>query len=325
MDYKQAGVDVDLGDRFVAKIKKLVSLTYDDRVVSGVGGFAALYDLGRDRYLAAGTDGVGTKVKLAQELGKHDTIGQDLVAMCANDIACTGARALFFLDYLACHKLEPDILTEVVAGIARACKVSGLALIGGETAEMPGVYAPGVYDLAGFAVGEVYREKLLGGDKVQAGNHLIGIAASGFHSNGYSLVRQLLKQDEHGLKEKLLTPTRLYAPLVQTLIAELGDGLTGVSHITGGGFENIARMNAKLAYRLNALPRDDFRSDEMNEIIRRSGLSQEKSYKTFNMGVGLVIAVKDRERADAVLRAENERIISLGYIEDGASGLYFPS
>lgn len=317
MDYKEAGVDVELGDQFVEKIKTLVGRTYTDQVVSGVGGFAALYDLGNDRYLASGTDGVGTKVKLAQELGKHDTIGQDLVAMCANDIACTGARSLFFLDYLACGKLDPAVHVDVVAGIANACKETGLALIGGETAEMPGVYAPGVYDLAGFAVGEVYKHQLLGGEKVKAGDHLIGIASSGFHSNGYSLVRKLVNDNETVLKEQLLTPTKLYGPLVQDLMQELGANLSGVSHITGGGFENIPRMNEDLRYNITNLPSDDFRPDCMNEIVRRADMNKEKSYQTFNMGVGLVIACRDLDQASAYLTKLGEKFMVLGRTENG--------
>lgn len=320
MDYKEAGVDVELGDHFVEKIKSLVGRTYNEQVVSGVGGFAALYDLGGERYLAAGTDGVGTKVKLAQELGKHDTIGQDLVAMCVNDIVCTGARPLFFLDYLACGKLEPAIHVDVVAGIANACKESGLALIGGETAEMPGVYEAGVYDLAGFAVGEVYKKDLLSGDKVKPGQYLIGLSSSGFHSNGYSLVRRLVKEGETSLKEQLLTPTRLYGSILDKLRTQLGENLTGVAHITGGGFENIPRMNESLGYEISNLPPDDFRQDAMNEILRRADLTRDKSYQTFNMGVGLVISCKDLDQVQSVLDSMKESYIYLGKTT-GTAGL----
>lgn len=323
MDYKEAGVDIELGDKFVEKIKGIVGRTYNSNVISGVGGFAALYDLGNERYLASGTDGVGTKVKLAQELDKHDTIGQDLVAMCANDIICTGAKPLFFLDYLACGKLDPRIHVDVVSGIAKACQESSLALIGGETAEMPGVYEQGVYDLAGFAVGEVYKNQLLGGDKVQAGQYLIGIASSGFHSNGYSLIRKLVKNNEDELKTKLLTPTRLYNSLVQKLINDLGENLTGIAHITGGGIENIPRLNSKIHYQIEALPNDDFRTSEMNEIIRRADLSKEKSYKTFNMGIGLVISCKDLDQARSILVQLNEKWLYLGKTTNDASGLNF--
>lgn len=323
MDYKEAGVDVELGDKFVEKIKGLVGRTYNSKVISGVGGFAALYDLGADRYLASGTDGVGTKVKLAQELDKHDTIGQDLVAMCANDIICTGARPLFFLDYLACGKLDPRIHVDVVSGIANACQESSMALIGGETAEMPGIYETGVYDLAGFAVGEVYKNQLLGGDKVKAGQHLIGIASSGFHSNGYSLIRKLLKNGEDSLKEKLLTPTRLYHSLVQKLMIDLGEQLTGVAHITGGGIENIPRLNPSLHYQIHHLPDDSFRTDEMNEIVRRADLTKEKIYKTFNMGVGLVISCKDLDQAASLLTELGEKWLHLGHTTNDRAGLSF--
>ena len=248
MDYKEAGVDVEKGDAFVEKIKSFIKDTYTDEVVSGVGGFAALYSIDEDRYLAAGTDGVGTKVKLAQELNLHHTIGQDLVAMCMNDVICTGARPMFFLDYLACGKLDLEVHAKIVEGIAKACKEIKCALIGGETAEMPGVYAEGVYDLAGFAVGDVMKANWLGPDKVKAGDTLVGIASSGFHSNGYSLVRKLVKENETELKKELLTPTKLYVNQVMQLLKIQRDNIHGLAHITGGGFHNIPRMNEELGY-----------------------------------------------------------------------------
>lgn len=314
MDYKAAGVDVEKGDLFVEKIKKFISETYTDKVVGGVGGFAALYEIDEDRFLAAGTDGVGTKVKLAQELGIHDTIGQDLVAMCVNDVICTGARPLFFLDYLASGKLDLEVHTELVKGIAKACKEVKCALIGGETAEMPGVYAEGVYDLAGFCVGEVYKEKWLKAERVEAGNTLIGIASSGFHSNGYSLVRKLIKDDEKDLKRAVLAPTKLYVNLVMELLKTQPDNIRGIAHITGGGFHNIPRMNEELGYHITNLPSDDFRPVFMNEIVKRAQISKESQYETFNMGVGLVIACRDPKALELKLKEMDEKYLVLGNV-----------
>lgn len=314
MDYKEAGVDVEKGDLFVEKIKSFIKDTYTDQVVSGVGGFAALYEIDEDRYLAAGTDGVGTKVKLAQELGIHHTIGQDLVAMCVNDVICTGARPMFFLDYLASGKLDLEVHTKLVEGIAKACKEVKCALIGGETAEMPGVYATGVYDLAGFCVGEVNKKKWLSPEKVSPGNTLIGIASSGFHSNGYSLVRKLIQDSETDLKKEVLAPTKLYVNLVMDLLKTQPDNIRGLAHITGGGFHNIPRMNEDLGYEITNLPKDEFRPAFMNEIVRRSGMNKDKSYETFNMGVGLVIACEDESKLKAELDKRGEKYLVLGKV-----------
>lgn len=314
MDYKEAGVDVEKGDLFVEKIKSFIKDTYTDQVVSGVGGFAALYEIDEDRYLAAGTDGVGTKVKLAQELGIHHTIGQDLVAMCVNDVICTGARPMFFLDYLASGKLDLEVHTKLVEGIAKACKEVKCALIGGETAEMPGVYATGVYDLAGFCVGEVNKKKWLSPEKVSPGNTLIGIASSGFHSNGYSLVRKLIQDSETDLKKEVLAPTKLYVNLVMDLLKTQPDNIRGLAHITGGGFHNIPRMNEDLGYEITNLPKDEFRPAFMNEIVRRSGMNKDKSYETFNMGVGLVIACDDESKLKAELDKRGEKYLVLGKV-----------
>ena len=317
--YKTAGVDVEKGDLFVEKIKRFIGETYTDRVMSGVGGFAALYEMDEDRYLAAGTDGVGTKVVLAQELGIHDTIGQDLVAMCVNDVICTGARPLFFLDYLATGKLDLAVHTKLVEGIAKACKEVKCALIGGETAEMPGVYETGVYDLAGFCVGEVNKKNWLNPERVIAGDYLVGIASSGFHSNGYSLVRKLVEAHELDLKRELLTPTKLYVNQLMQLLKNQSENIHGVAHITGGGFHNIPRMNEKLGYEITHLPDDNFRSGAMNEIIKRSKLSTEKLYETFNMGVGLVIACEDPKKLMQELK--DEKFIILGQVTDRFQGL----
>jgi phosphoribosylformylglycinamidine cyclo-ligase len=314
MDYKAAGVDVEKGDLFVEKIGKFIHETYDSRVISGVGGFAALYAIDDERLLATGTDGVGTKVKLAQELGIHDTIGQDLVAMCVNDVLCTGARPLFFLDYFATGKLDLEVSTSVVKGIANACKLSGSALIGGETAEMPGVYEAGVYDLAGFSVGEVNRADWIDGKKCAAGDTIIGLKSSGFHSNGFSLVRKLVKENEIELKKKLLTPTRIYVKLIHALLKDQRENITGLAHITGGGFDNISRINDHFKFEITNYPEDSFRPDFMNEILKRADLSQKDAYTTFNMGVGFVLTVKDPVKAQEFFKKQGEDTILLGKV-----------
>jgi phosphoribosylformylglycinamidine cyclo-ligase len=324
MDYKQAGVDIEKGDLFVEKIQTFIRETYDSRVVSGVGGFAALYEMDEDRLLAAGTDGVGTKVKLAQELGIHHTIGQDLVAMCVNDVLCTGARPMFFLDYFATGKLDLEVSTQIVQGVANACKLSGCALIGGETAEMPGVYAEGVYDLAGFAVGELDRKNWLDGKQCKENQFILGLKSSGFHSNGYSLVRKLLKDGETELKKELLTPTRIYVKLIHALLKDQRENITGLAHITGGGLHNIPRINETVGYDITNLPTDDLRTPAMNEIVKRArsgGMTEEQLYETFNMGIGLVLTVKDPERAEKFLKGQNEPVFHLGKTSNKFNGL----
>ena len=323
MDYKTAGVDVEKGDQFVEKIGVFIRETYDSRVISGVGGFAALYEMDEERLLASGTDGVGTKVKLAQELGIHDTIGQDLVAMCVNDVLCTGARPLFFLDYFATGKLDLRVSTEVVSGIARACKEARVALIGGETAEMPGVYAPGVYDLAGFAVGEVLRSDWINGSRAGPGQTLIGIRSSGFHSNGFSLVRALLSDQDFELKKQVLVPTRLYTRTVMGLLKSQRENITGIAHITGGGFHNIPRIKDDLGYEITRLPTDAERPAFMNEILARARLSRDQLYETFNMGIGMVFLVMDAEQTFARLRELGEEPLVLGRTVDSCRGLVF--
>lgn len=321
MDYKQAGVDVEKGDLFVERIQSFIRETYDSRVVSGVGGFAALYEIDEERLLAAGTDGVGTKVKLAQELGIHHTIGQDLVAMCVNDVLCTGARPLFFLDYLATGKLDLEVSTQIVRGIVDACKLSGCALIGGETAEMPGVYAEGVYDLAGFSVGEVNRSDLIDGSKADADQWIIALPSSGFHSNGFSLIRQLIKNDETELKKSALVPTRIYVKLIHALLKNQRSNLTGIAHITGGGVQNIPRINERLGYDLKTLPEDTDRPAFMNEIIKRAALRSSELYDTFNMGLGLVLTVKNIDQALDFFKVQNEKVLVLGKTSSDFAGV----
>ena len=328
MNYQDAGVDVALGDRFIDRIKTRIAETYDARTLAGVGGFAAIYAMDDERLLAAGTDGVGTKVKLAQQLGVHDTIGQDLVAMCVNDVLCTGARPLFFLDYLATGKLDLDVHGALVDGIARACKEAGCALIGGETAEMPGVYAEGVYDLAGFCVGEMRRTDWLESaperSRVAPGQALLGLKSSGFHSNGYSLVRRLIEPHETELLTAALTPTRLYVKLIRAIMDRHPGLITGLAHITGGGFHNIPRMNEALGYAITTLPNDAWRPAHMNEIVARAGLETAAAYETFNMGVGLVIATAEPDLLTALLEGQGEAVLRLGEVQGGFEGLRLP-
>ena len=310
--YADAGVDIERGDEFVERIKALVKSTYGERVMSGIGGFAALYKIGGGKLLAAGTDGVGTKVRLAQMLDKHDTIGIDLVAMCVNDIICTGARPLFFLDYIATGKLDLRVAEEIIKGIVEGCLQSGAALIGGETAEMPGLYKDGEYDLAGFAVGEVEEKCVLDGKNIAKGDTLIALASSGIHSNGFSLVRKLVKESEKQLMADCLTPTRIYWNCVKDVFPLI----KGMAHITGGGLANIPRMNEGFDYELDNLPGLDDIPTVFGEMVRRSGLDGAELYQTFNMGLGLVIAT---DKPDALKTAlAGERFWTIGRVITGS-------
>lgn len=311
MDYRQAGVDVKAGRAFVDQIKGMVEGTYRPEVLSALGGFGGCFELPsgyRQPVLVSGTDGVGTKLKLAQALNQHDTVGIDLVAMCVNDVLTIGAEPLFFLDYLATGKLAPEQLAQVVAGVADGCKTSGCALLGGETAEMPGFYAPGEYDMAGFCVGIVEKAQMLDGSQVRVGDRIIGLASSGVHSNGFSLVRKIVAEGKRAegvgydwseqpealkglsLGEALLTPTQLYVkPVLATLNSDLE--IHGMAHITGGGLpENLPRcLGPGLAIRLDfgswpVLPVFDW-LHEAGEV------SLPDMFNTFNMGVGFVVIV----------------------------------
>ncbi len=316
--YRQAGVDIDAGDALVERIKPFAKATRIAEVLEDVGGFAGLCALpaGIDEpVLVSGTDGVGTKLKVAFATGRHDTIGQDLVAMCVNDVITTGARPLFFLDYFASGKLDVDVAADVIRGIADGCRLAGCALLGGETAELPGMYAEGEYDLAGFCVGVVGRKALLGPSRVKAGDALIAVAASGLHSNGYSLARRVVEQelgraygdriDELGTTagEALLTPTRIYARAVASLIGELGADVHALCHVTGGGVPgNLPRVlpngtRARVSHRRPWPP--------IFELLARGGpVDEAEMRRTFNLGVGL-IAVVDAARAEAAERALN--------------------
>ncbi|AXK71401.1 phosphoribosylformylglycinamidine cyclo-ligase [Lysobacter sp. TY2-98] len=301
LTYREAGVDIDAGNELVERIKPLVKRSFRPEVMGGLGGFGALFDLSgkyKEPVLVSGTDGVGTKLKLAQQLNRHDTIGIDLVAMCVNDVLVQGAEPLFFLDYFATGKLDVDTTVAVVGGIAKGCELSGCALIGGETAEMPDMYAPGEYDLAGFCVAAVEKSKILDGAKVREGDALIGIASSGPHSNGYSLVRKIYDRagrpadlDVGGVKlvDALMAPTQLYVKPILELLGK--HDLHAMAHITGGGLtENIIRVIPEgLGLDIDAsaivLP-------PVFEWLKREGaVADEEMWRTFNCGVGFVLVV----------------------------------
>ncbi len=330
IDYKAAGVDVERGYEAVRLMKQYVKQTYDGNVLGDIGSFGGFYALGEGDdadVLVAGTDGVGTKLKYAFATGKHDTVGIDCVAMCVNDIVCQGARPLIFLDYIALGKLVPQKVAEIVKGVAEGCKQAGCALIGGETAEMPGFYEGDDYDIAGFSVGIVKKNKIINGSEIKEGDKLIGLRSSGVHSNGYSLVRQLFKPDkslfDHDKElgacpaDVLLAPTRIYVKTALALAEKCK--VLGMAHITGGGFiENIPRilpngLAAKIDTHSYELPKI------FKAIKRRAGIDDKKMYNTFNMGIGLVICVHPEEEAKALecLTALGEAPVKLGSIVRG--------
>ncbi|MBQ7075716.1 MAG: phosphoribosylformylglycinamidine cyclo-ligase [Clostridia bacterium] len=338
--YKDAGVDVHAGYEAVRLMKEHIAKTVTDGVLSGIGGFGGLFQIDARNYndlvLVSGTDGVGTKLKVAMLMDKHDTIGQDCVAMCVNDIICSGAKPLFFLDYIAVGKNYPEKVAEIVKGVADGCVLSGSALIGGETAEMPGLYEIDEYDLAGFAVGAVEKSDIIDGSKLQTGDVLVGIASSGIHSNGYSLVRKIfdLNSDKgaENLKEyydclgttlgdALLTPTKIYAKQMLEVISKYD--VKAISHITGGGFyENIPRM---LPDNMKAVIKTD--SYEIPAIFKlmmeKGNVSLQNMYNTFNMGIGMIFAVPKEQADDAVktLKDLGETAYILGTVENGENGV----
>jgi phosphoribosylformylglycinamidine cyclo-ligase len=316
--YRDAGVDIDAGDELVERIKPHAKRTFRKEVIGGLGGFGGLFAMPtgyKEPVLVSGTDGVGTKLKVAFATGRHDTIGIDLVAMCVNDIAVAGAEPLFFLDYFASGKLDVKVGEAVVAGIAEGCTQAGCALIGGETAELPGMYTDGEYDLAGFAVGVVERSKILDGTRIQPGDLVIGVASSGLHSNGYSLARKVLSLDEHA--DALLTPTRIYVRALKAALAA-GD-VRGAAHITGGGLvENPPRVLADgLVMRL-----DEKRWPEpaIFQHIARAGVERQEMRRTFNCGLGLVIVVPpaEAEKVRAACEAAGEAAFLVGDIAAGS-------
>ncbi len=316
LTYKDSGVDIEKGDALVESIKSKVKRTYGDRVESGVGGFACLYRAG-DRLLAAGTDGVGTKLKLAFECNKHDSVGIDLVAMCINDILCTGAKPLFFMDYLATGKLDLEVSEAILDGIVEGCLQSECALIGGETAEMPGMYSAGEYDLAGFGVGEVFPDQILGGEKIKPGATILGLASDGFHSNGYSLLRRIIENESIDVKKRFLRPTKIYWKDVKPLLEK--SLITGMSHITGGGLFNIPRINENVDYHIHTKAQDwreAYFDEDYKWVQDKASLSIEEMLKTFNCGIGLVLITDHPEQVKELLA--HTVVYDLGIVKEGA-------
>lgn len=328
--YEDAGVSIDRGNQLVERIKSAAFATRNEGVMGGLGGFGALFDLSvfsyRDPVLVSGTDGVGTKIKLAIELDRHETIGIDLVAMCVNDVLVQGARPLFFLDYFACSRLDVDKAARIIAGIAEGCRQAGCALVGGETAEMPGMYAAGDYDLAGFCVGAVEREEVIDGSQVSAGDSLIAIASSGPHSNGYSLIRKIIQDSGSGYEETagsssigelLLMPTRIYVKPVLELLQKTN--VKALAHITGGGLlENVPRVlpgsvKAIIDTGTWCIP------PIFNWIQKKGNIEDEEMFRTFNCGVGMIICVNKNDQKIALecLTKSGETAWIIGRIDKG--------
>jgi phosphoribosylformylglycinamidine cyclo-ligase len=333
LTYKDAGVDIDAGNELVERIKPLVAATRREEVVAGIGGFGGLFALPPGRYqepvLVSGTDGVGTKLKLAQVLGRHDTIGIDLVAMCVNDVLVQGAEPLFFLDYFACGHLDVDVATDVVKGIADGCKLAGAALVGGETAEMPDMYAAGEYDLAGFCVGAVERARMIDGQSIRAGDALIGLRSSGPHSNGYSLIRKVLELagsadiDGREASEVLIEPTRIYVKPILNLMEAIE--VKGLAHITGGGItENLPRIFASSVHA--EIETASWEQGPVFDWLASAGnITTEEMRRTFNCGVGMIAVVKEEDASEAidVLADNGEQAWVIGRIADGAGEVKF--
>ena len=323
LSYRDAGVDIDAGDALVEAIKPFAKRTMRPEVMAGIGGFGALCRIPkkyRQPVLVSGTDGVGTKLKLAFQLARHDTIGIDLVAMSVNDVLVQGAEPLFFLDYFACGKLEQGVAAQVIKGIARGCELGGCALIGGETAEMPGMYPPGEYDLAGFCVGVVEKSRILDGKSIKPGDTILGLASSGPHSNGYSLIRKILEREKPPFIDQLLEPTRIYVKPVLKLLRKVP--VKGLAHITGGGLTgNVPRIlpkKTRAVIRKAAWPRP-----EVFQWLQRAGnVEEDEMHRVFNCGIGMVVVVApaDAKRATAALRAAGETVHEIGTIEKGPGG-----
>ncbi len=339
MDYKKAGVDIEAGYRSVELMKKHIASTMRKEVLTDIGGFSGAFSMEAFKNmeqptLVSGTDGVGTKLKLALELDKHDTVGIDCVAMCVNDIACAGGEPLFFLDYIACGKNEPEKIAQIVSGVAEGCKQSNAALIGGETAEMPGFYPVDEYDLAGFAVGVVDRKNMITGKTIAKGDVLVGIASSGIHSNGFSLVRKVFDIEKTNLNktfeslggktlgETLLAPTIIYVKALRS-VKEGGITIKGCSHITGGGFyENIPRM---LHDGVHAqIKADSYEIPPIFDMLAKDGdIAKEMMYNTYNMGVGMILAVdaKDADKTVELVNASGQKGFIIGEITEGEKGI----
>ena len=338
MDYKNAGVDIEAGYKSVELMKKHIKTTMRPEVLGGIGGFAGAFSLAKikdmeEPILLSGTDGCGTKVQLAYIMDKHDTIGIDAVAMCVNDIACSGGEPLFFLDYIACGKNYPEKIATIVSGVAEGCNQSGAALVGGETAEHPGLMPEDEYDLAGFAVGVVEKKDLITGESIKPGDTLIGIASSGVHSNGFSLVRKVFEMtkesldtyyDELGktLGEALIEPTRIYVKALKS-VKDAGITIKGCSHITGGGFyENIPRMLKEGTHA--KIKKDSFVIPPIFKMLASDGsIAEEAMFNTYNMGVGMITAVdkQDVDKTVEAIKAAGETPYIMGEIVDGEKGI----
>ena len=326
ISYKDAGVDITAGDKLISNIKPYAKATNSPEVMGGLGGFGSLFEIPKkfkNPVLVSGTDGVGTKLKLAFDLNTHNTIGQDLVAMCVNDILVQGAEPLFFLDYFACGKLNVEMATEVVKGIAEGCLLAGCSLVGGETAEMPGMYSRGEYDLAGFCVGAVERTKVIDGKSISEGDMIIGIASSGPHSNGYSLIRKILEKEKVNLSsdfdgktfaDVLMAPTKIYVKPILRLLEKIK--VNGLAHITGGGiYENIPRV---IKENQKAVIKKD--SWDMLSIFQwlkeKANINDYELYKTFNCGIGMVIIINPNDKAETIriLEQNGETVFLMGEI-----------
>lgn len=339
LTYKQAGVDIEAGADLVEVVKEMARSTFRPEVLTGIGGFGGLFSFDTQRYyrpvLVSATDGVGTKLKIAQMTGEHSTVGIDLVAMCANDVVVQGAEPLFFLDYLAVGKLIPEREKAILSGVAEGCRQAGCALLGGETAEMAGFYKEDEYDLAGFAVGVVEREKIIDGSKIQAGDVILGLASSGLHSNGYSLVRKVflerqkldLAEKPEGLKcslgEELLKPTKIYVKPLLKLVSFCE--VHGLAHITGGGLiDNITRI---LPSGLEAnLKPESWPTPPIFKLVQKGGeIDELEMYRTFNMGLGMaaVLAKSEAGKAAGLLRKMGENIFEVGEVREGKRGVRF--
>ena len=339
MKYKEAGVNIQAGNEFVRRIRPVVRTTYGPEVLTDIGGFGGLFRFDAKRYrdpvLVSGTDGVGTKLKIASLVGRHDTVGIDLVAMCANDVAVCGAEPLFFLDYLAVGKLAVGQAEAIISGIAEGCKQAGCALIGGETAEMPGFYPEGEYDLAGFAVGAVERDRIVDGHRIEPGDAVIGLASTGLHSNGYSLARRILLENsglalnakipgnDTPLGDILLQPTRIY---VKTILRLAGSfEVHGIAHITGGGLtENIPRILPEGCRVM--IKRSAWSPPPIFELIRsRGGVGADEMARVFNLGIGLVVIVSRRSAPDVLRLALDcgDRAFQIGLVDKGERGVVY--
>ena len=338
MDYKKAGVDIEAGYKAVSLMKEHIASTMRPEVLTDIGGFSGAFSMKKfvgmeEPTLVSGTDGVGTKLKLAFILDKHDTIGIDCVAMCVNDVACAGGEPLFFLDYIACGKNYPEKIATIVSGVAEGCKQSGCALIGGETAEHPGLMPEDEYDLAGFTVGVVDKKDIITGENLKAGDVLIGMASTGVHSNGFSLVRKIFKMDKETLNtyheelgktlgEALLAPTRIYVKALKN-VKEAGVRVKACSHITGGGFyENVPRMLPEGKHAV--IKKDSYEVPAIFKMMEREGnVEEHMMYNTYNMGIGMIVAVDpaDVEKTMEAMRAAGDTPYVIGEIKDGEKGV----